>query len=157
MIRHIVSLDASRGIAKGGTYPWHLPGDMEYFKRQTLSYGGVVLMGSKTYKTIGHPLTGRDNVVASRQSEVIPGVTVISDVARFLATQTTDVWVIGGSELYEQTMPMANELYVTEIAANYDCDVFYPDYQHDFILKSKSIVYEEDSVSYVHCIYERAH
>ena len=128
MIRHMVALDRRRGIARQGRQPWKLPTDEHYFAAQTKLHGGVMLMGRKTYVVIGRPLPERQNFVLTRDmSFEAPGITVVHDIDAFLAAHD-DVWVIGGGEIFAATMGRVDELYITEIDADYDCDTFYPAY-----------------------------
>lgn len=141
MIRHIVALDRSLGIAKDGVQPWKLPLDEQYFSNMTKKYGGVILMGRTTFEVIGRPLPQRQNFVATRNSHWnAEGVTAVHDIDAFLS-QHQDVWVIGGAELYSATMTRVDELYITEIEHDFKCDRFYPEYKDDFaeVLVSQAV------------------
>lgn len=155
MIRQIVAIDAKHGIAKAGVQPWKLPGDEQYFSEKTKLYGGLVLMGRKTFEVIGRPLPERQNFVVTRNTALqTPGVQIVHDVSAFLDAYD-DVWVIGGAELYEATLAVCDELYVTEIEADYDCDTFYPAFLGAFELSSKSPVATENGTNYRYCVYTR--
>lgn len=157
MIRLIVALDAKRGIAKDGIQPWNLPSELRYFKEVTQQHGGVVIMGRKTWEVIGHPLAGRTNIVVSRHSLAKTlGVTVIHDLQKYLATLQTDAWVIGGTEIFQQTLPIASELYVTEINHDFGCDQFFPEYKQRFRLTNKSSVHEEKGLTFTYSIYKES-
>lgn len=133
MIKLIAAIDQKRGIAKTGTMPWYIKADLRHFKE--LTTGHTVLMGHKTYETIGKPLPNRHNVVASHQFGLeIDGAEVTHDAADYLRDARGDIWVIGGEELFEATMPRAQELYLTQIEADFDCDRFFPPYKDDFKL-----------------------
>jgi dihydrofolate reductase len=158
MIRHIVALDAHRGIAKNGAMPsWHLTGDEAYFTRQTQLYGGQVLMGSGTFREAlrNRPLKGRTNYVVTRDPSAIPGAILVNDLQKFMADwpRSRDLWIIGGSEIFAQTMHWADELYVTEIEADFDCDRFYPPYAETFELIRKSPPQQENGLTYRYCVY----
>ncbi|MBC7581272.1 dihydrofolate reductase [Aeromicrobium sp.] len=154
MIRQIVALDRNRGIAKDGVQPWKLSIDEQYFTDQTKLYDAVVLMGRRTYETIGRPLSGRQNFVLSRdKSFEAAGATVVHDIDVFLATHPS-VWIIGGRELYDQTLGRADELYITEIYQDYDCDVQYPNYKDSFELVQSSDCIREQGVDYYFKIYK---
>lgn len=132
MIRHIVALDQQRGIARHGNQPWELPPDKKYFGEMTRQHGGVILMGRTTFEVIGHALVDRQNFVLTRNPNyVAPDATVVHDIDAFLS-HYSDVWIIGGAQLYTATIDRAGELYVTEIQADFGCDTFYPDYRHSF-------------------------
>jgi dihydrofolate reductase len=160
MIRQIVAIDSKRGIAKDGVQPWKLPGDEAYFGKLTKGYGGLVLMGSKTFEVIGHPLPDRENFVVSRDGGEIPGVTVVSDLEQFLAgfkEAQKDIWIIGGAKIYELTLSLTDELYVTEIEADFDCNQFYPDFlQAGFTAAETGEKQVENDVSFRFCVYKKA-
>lgn len=155
MIRQIVAIDSERGIARAGVQPWKLPGDERYFSEKTKLYGGIVLMGRKTFEVIGRPLPERQNFVATHDRAFkAPDVQIVHDVSAFLGTHE-DVWVIGGSQLYEVTLAACDELYVTEIEADYGCDTFYPAFLDAFELSSKSPMVTENNTNYRYCVYTR--
>lgn len=154
MIRHIVALDNTRGIARQGSEPWNLPTDLTYFSEQSKSHGGIVLMGRKTYDSIGRPLPDRQNFVLTRQGDFrAPGVETVHDLQSFLR-QHKDVWVIGGAELFALTLAEADELYITEIEQDFGCDVFYPEYQTSFERSQASERLVENGVAYRFAIYK---
>jgi dihydrofolate reductase len=153
MIRHIVAIDQNRGIAQNGVQPWKLPGDERYFSDMTKTHGGVVLMGRVTFEVIGRPLPGRQNFVASHDPGFsAEGVTVIHDIDDFLQDQP-DVWVIGGAQIYAATLLMADELYITEIDADFGCDVLYPEYTDRFELRQQGDPRQENGLIYYCNVY----
>ena len=117
-------------IGVKGDLPWHLPEDLAHFKRTTL--GQAVIMGRVTWQSIPEkfrPLPGRSNVIVSRQLDFsAPGAQVVNSLqaalALFPAHET--VWLIGGAQLYAQAMPLAQQLVITEIDADYQGDAFAP-------------------------------
>ena len=117
-------------IGKNGDLPWHLPEDLAHFKRTTL--GQAVVMGRVTWESIPEkfrPLPGRRNVVVSRQADYIAtGATVVDSLHAALALFPADevVWLIGGAQLYAQALPLAAQLVVTEIDADFEGDAFAP-------------------------------
>ena len=117
-------------IGKNGDLPWHLPEDLAHFKRTTL--GQAVVMGRVTWESIPEkfrPLPGRRNVVVSRQADYIAtGATVVDSLHAALALFPADevVWLIGGAQLYTQALPLAAQLVVTEIDADFEGDAFAP-------------------------------
>jgi len=113
----IVAMDAERVIGRGGGLPWDLPEDRAYFRRTTM--GHPVIMGRKTYDSIGSPLKGRRNIVLSRSTErLVAGATVVAspDEALAAAGRAEEVFVIGGAEVYALFLPMASRLYVTQVS-----------------------------------------
>jgi len=117
-------------IGKDGDLPWHLPEDLAHFKRTTL--GQAVVMGRVTWESIPEkfrPLPGRRNVVVSRQTDyVAAGATVVTSLSDALALFPADevVWMIGGAQLYAHALPLAAQLVVTEIDADFEGDAFAP-------------------------------
>jgi len=123
----IVALAKNRVIGRQGTLPWHLPDDLKLFKALTL--GKPVVMGRKTYESIGKPLPGRRNVVVSGQADLtIPGCEVVGslDHALDLLADAAEVCIIGGATLYQAALPIADRLELTRIDANVDGDVRLP-------------------------------
>ena len=117
-------------IGVNGDLPWHLPEDLAHFKRTTL--GQPVIMGRVTWESIPEkfrPLPGRTNVVVSRQTGFsAPGAQVVGSLQAAMDLFTADevVWLIGGAQLYAQAMPLAQQLVITEIDADYEGDAFAP-------------------------------
>jgi len=117
-------------IGKDGDLPWHLPEDLAHFKRTTL--GQAVVMGRVTWESIPEkfrPLPGRRNVVVSRQTDyVAAGATMVTSLTDALALFHADevVWLIGGAQLYAHALPLAAQLVVTEIDADFEGDAFAP-------------------------------
>ena len=155
MIRLIAAVDNKRGIAKHGFQPWHIPNDEKYFLDQTSKWGGEVLMGSKTYEVIGHPLKDRKNYVASRDAASINGAEVVRDLENFLKTFERDLWVIGGASVFEQALPYADELYLTEIQADFGCDQFFPEFQAGFMPFGEEPLQEQNGFLYKYVIYTK--
>ena len=126
----IAALTADRVIGRGGALPWHLPADFRFFKQTTL--GHVVVMGRKTYDSIGRPLPGRENWVVSR-GPAIAGVRMFgspSDVEE--AADGRKVFVIGGAAIYEALLPRCGELILTHVHGNWPGDTFFPEYTQEF-------------------------
>ena len=125
----IVAHADNRIIGKDNDMPWHLPADLAYFKKTTL--GKPVIMGRKTYDSIGRPLPGRQNIVISRDESLnIEGVEVVQSVEQALAVASgvDEIMVIGGGAIYAHCMPKADKLYITHIDAKIDGDTQFPDY-----------------------------
>lgn len=126
-IEMIVALAQNRVIGRDNQLPWHLPEDLRFFKRTTL--GQPVLMGRKTFDSIGKPLPGRLNVVISRQADwQADGVSVFPSLEAALAhlRDHERVMVIGGAQIFETCLPLASVLYLTEVQANVEGNVFFP-------------------------------
>lgn len=121
-------------IGRAGGLPWHLSGDLKFFKAQTL--GKPVVMGRKTFQSIGRPLPGRPNLVVTRDAafrppgvEVFAGVEAALARARTLAAESgaAEVMVIGGGEIYALTLPLARRIYLTEVHASPAGDTTFPE------------------------------
>lgn len=131
----IVAHASNRIIGKDNDMPWHLPADLAYFKQTTL--GKPIIMGRKTYDSIGRPLPGRKNIVISRDTSLtIEGVEVVQSVEQALALvqDVEEIMVIGGGAIYAHCMPKADRLYITHIDADIDGDTQFPAYDlaHDW-------------------------
>jgi len=125
----VVAMDDNRLIGSKNQLPWHLPADLAYFKK--LTTGKSILMGRKTYDSIGRPLPNRRNIVITRNANIsIPGCEVVSsiDYALELTKEDPEVMVIGGASLCEQLLPKVNRLYITKIDGEFEGDVFFPKY-----------------------------
>lgn len=123
----IVATDDRGGIGRAGALPWHLPEDLQRFKRITL--GKPVVMGRRTWESIGRPLPGRHNIVISRQPGLAaPGATLVGslDEALRAAGDVPEVCVIGGAEIYRLALPLAREIHLTRVHALLAADTFFP-------------------------------
>ncbi|MRW93698.1 dihydrofolate reductase [Duganella sp. FT80W] len=122
----IVATDAQRGIGINNTLPWKLPEDLAHFKR--LTTGHPIIMGRKTFESIGRPLPNRRNIVITRNAEwTHEGVEVVGSVEAAIALlDGAEGFVIGGAEIYQQSLHLADTLIITQIAHTFDCDAFFP-------------------------------
>ncbi len=128
-INVIVATGKNLAIGKDGQMPWHLPADLKYFKKTTL--GHPVIMGRKTYESIGRPLPGRLNIVVSRNHEYqAKGCQTVSSLPEAFALAKTEneqaCFMIGGGQLYQEIIPLADRLFITEIQENFEADTFFP-------------------------------
>lgn len=126
----IVAMSSNRVIGRDGKLPWHLPEDLKFFKRTTM--GHPILMGRKTFESIGKPLPGRRNIVLSRTMPAREGVEVIGDVNELVAEPGQTVFLIGGAQLFETLMPRCDGLYLTFIEHAYEGDTLLPPFEHLF-------------------------
>ena len=130
----IAAYAQNRVVGIDNKLPWHLPEDLKYFKRCTS--GKAIIMGRKTFDSIGRPLPNRTNIVISRNPEFnVDGVKVVStlDEAIELAKAVNEIngideiMVIGGATIYELTLPLADRLYLTHVHANVEGDAYFPE------------------------------
>jgi len=128
MIALLWAEDDNGIIGKGGTLPWHLPNDLKYFKEMTLNH--KIVMGRKTFEGMGsRPLPKRENIILTRQADYShDGVTVLHEVDEVLALDSKEdtLFIIGGSEIFELFLPVADILYQTVIHADFDGDTYFP-------------------------------
>ena len=122
----IVAMAKNRVIGSNNQMPWHLPADFAYFKKVTL--GHPVIMGRKTFESIGRALPGRRNIVVSRNPAFrAEGVDVMTSLdAAIKACQNTEAFVIGGATLYAEALPHADRLFITEVDASPNGDTVFP-------------------------------
>ncbi|MGY4674244.1 dihydrofolate reductase [Ursidibacter arcticus] len=124
----IVARTLNKVIGKDNAMPWHLPVDLAWFRQNTV--GKPVIMGRKTYESIGRLLPKRPNIILSRSNFVVEGAYSATsleqavELAKNLASEQ-EIMILGGGELFKQAMPLANKLYLTEIQANIDGDTFF--------------------------------
>jgi dihydrofolate reductase len=153
-------------IGLNGKMPWHLPEDLAHFKRTTL--GCPVIMGRKTWESLPprfRPLPGRLNIVISRQDEFLAGQVGIGlqqapslQAALDMASQQTgvsDVWVIGGAQIYAQALPLASKIVVTPIDAKFEGDAFAPTLDSNWIEKTREAHTAANGLRYAFVTFER--
>jgi len=129
----IVAMASNRVIGLDNQMPWHLSADLKKFKKITM--GSVILMGRKTFESIGRPLPGRTNIIISRNPEYQQeGCLVFNSVEKALECchNEKEVFVIGGSALYEMLLPVADRLYLTEIKKEFFGDTFFPEMDTEY-------------------------
>ncbi len=128
----IAAASLNRVIGKDGNLPWRLPEDLKWFKK--ITSGHAVLMGRKTWDSLGRPLPNRRNIALSRSLKPVPGMEVIRSLDELTGlVLETDLFVIGGGELYAQLLPRCSELYLTTVLREIaDGDVFFPEHEHLF-------------------------
>lgn len=125
----IAAMDKNRLIGKDNALPWHLPADLMHFKTVTMEK--PILMGRKTYDSIGRPLPGRTNIVLTRSDDVqIEGVIVVNslDEAISAVADVEELMVIGGSSIYELLLPKAQRLYLSFIDGDFEGDTWFPEF-----------------------------
>jgi len=124
----IVAMAANRVIGSNGQMPWHLPADLKRFKQ--ITWGKPIVMGRKTFEAIGKPLPGRSNIIVSNNKNYSqPDCLVFNDVENALQScaECPEIFVIGGSMLYQALLPRADYLYLTEIKKEFVGDTYFPE------------------------------
>jgi dihydrofolate reductase len=157
MIRAIAAIDSKRGIANDQGIPWQgkVPSDTAWFREKTMS-GGIILMGYGTYSEFASPLHSRQNYVATHRPEPLrDGFTKVAQARRFLQEATDDVWNIGGAKLFQETLDLNDELYLTKLQDDFGCTKFFPVYEELFELASESEPVTENNITFTFCIYRR--
>jgi dihydrofolate reductase len=128
MISLIVAAAENNAIGKDNQLLWHLPNDLKFFKNTT--WGMPVIMGRKTFEAVNKPLPGRFNIVITRQADwKAEGTIVATDLQDALQkakeTNCNEIFVIGGGEIYKQSMEIADKIYITRVHASFDADTFF--------------------------------
>ncbi len=130
----IVAASKNNVIGRNNQLPWHLPGDLQYFKAMTL--GKPVIMGRKTFESIGKPLPGRDNIVISRQADYpSEGIKLVSSLDQAVALGESinlingadEVMIIGGAQIYAESLDLADRVYLTRVHRYVEGDAYFPD------------------------------
>jgi dihydrofolate reductase len=137
-ISFVVAVAENGVIGRDNGLPWRLPGDLKRFKEVTM--GKPVLMGRKTWDSIGRPLPGRHNIVVSRQSGLaLQGCTVVAtvDQALDLTRDQTELMVIGGADIFKLLLPRADRVYLTRVHAHVKGDVYLPELSDDWVERSR--------------------
>ena len=124
----IVATSKNNVIGRDGGIPWHLSADLKRFK--SLTTGHPIVMGRRTFESIGRPLPGRRNIVITRSTDGIDGCDIVKSVEDLLNDKTLEgnVFIIGGGEIYKQFLPYAKKVYLTEVSTEItDGDTFFPE------------------------------
>ena len=133
LLKAIVAMSLNRVIGAENKIPWHLPDDFKWFKQMTT--GHVIVMGRKTFESIGQPLPNRETIVLSRSRFSYPGVRTIPSLDE-LSAQSGDrqIFICGGAQIYAQTLPLCSDLYLTLVKREVDGDTFFPPFEDQFRL-----------------------
>ncbi len=129
----IAAMSLNRVIGSGNSIPWHLPEDFAWFKQTTM--GHVLVMGRKTFESIGSPLPGRETIVLTRRAEPIPGVRTIDSLdglgqADDLGDRT--IFICGGAQVYSQALGKCSDLFLTVVKREVEGDAFFPEFEPMF-------------------------
>lgn len=157
----IVAMARNRVIGADGKIPWHLPGELKLFKELTM--GHHIIMGRKTYESIGRLLPGRTTVIVTRQRDYrVPGAIVVHSLAEAIAATGGDeeVFVIGGAEIFREALPLADRIYLTTVEADVPGDTFMPQFDRAAWREQSSRSFpadERNRYAYTLAVHERAH
>lgn len=155
----VVAMDKNRVIGIDGGLPWHLSTDLKYFRDITM--GKPIIMGRKTYESIGRPLPGRRNIVVTRNDQLeAPGCDVVTslDAALELVQDVPEVMMVGGASLYLDTLLMADHIYMTEVHAEVEGDTWFPEIdqkQWREVSRTAFSADEKNEYDYSFVVYER--
>lgn len=142
----IVAMAANRVIGKDGTLPWALPGDLARFKQITMGY--PLIMGRKTFESIGRSLPGRKTIVLSRQPDYQPEACLVMtslDAALKEVWDYDEVFICGGEEVYREALPRCQRIYLTELEREVEGDTFFPEIPEHFLSIEEEQVTEEEN------------
>jgi dihydrofolate reductase len=134
----IAAMSLNRVIGNGNKIPWHLPEDFKWFKKMTT--GHVIVMGRKTFESIGRPLPNRTTIVLTRSAFAFPGIRTCSSLDELIADPelaNREVFICGGAEIYKQALPLCSDLYLTLVNRTVEGDTFFPEFENEFILKEQ--------------------
>lgn len=153
MIRFIAAIDTVRGIGTGTSIPWSIPTDSKYYKKKVSS--GKILMGYGTYETHTGLLHSRPEYVATTKTEPLrEGFKPVADPVKFIQ-DSSNVWVLGGQQLFETLLPYADELYITQVDGIFECSRYFPGFEKDFVMTAKSKIKEENGIRFQFQVWKR--
>lgn len=157
-ISFILAMGKNRVIGLNNALPWRLPADLAYVKKTTM--GHSILMGRKTYESIGRPLPGRTNVIFTRNSDYqAEGCDIVHSVEEAVNKYGgQEIFVIGGAEIYRLFMPLVDRMYITEIEHEFAGDTFFPEVdlaQWREVSRQQGIRDEKNDYEYYFVLYER--
>ena len=129
--RAIAAMAENRVIGNHNAIPWHLPEDFKWFKKTTM--GQTLLMGRKTFDSIGRPLPGRQTIILSRNQLSIPNTQTVNTIESIESVATSDIiWIAGGAEIYQLMLPKCSDLYLTRVHQRPVGDTFFPEFENHF-------------------------
>lgn len=142
ILSHVVAMAKNRTIGVDGKLPWHIPEDLKFFKETTINH--TIVMGRKTYDSIGKALPKRRNIVLTRdKSFKAPGVEVFNSIDVLLvelkrtSKPDEEIFIVGGGEIYNLTLDVTDKIYITRVDGNYNGDAKYPEFENKFQLVSE--------------------
>lgn len=148
LISAILAMGENRVIGKNNQLPWRLPADLKHFK--AITSGHPILMGRKTYQSIGRPLPNRINIIMTRDAHFqAPGCTVVTSIDEAIVcasnNNSDEIFIIGGAEIYTQLMPVIDCIYLTVVHQTFDGDAFFPELATDEWKEVERTVHQADA------------
>ena len=161
MLKILVAFDENRVIGKNNTLIWHLPADLKRFK--ALTTGHVIIMGRKTFESIGKPLPNRTTIVISRQADLqLEGAIITHSVEEAILKAKSltreDIFIVGGAEIYALSLPLADQILVTQLHDIFEGDAFFPEIPLDsweVIERERGVTDEQNAYQYSYLTYSR--
>jgi dihydrofolate reductase len=156
MIKLIVAISKNRVIGDSNKLIWHLPADLKRFKE--ITGGHSIVMGRKTYESIGRPLPNRRNIIITRdQNYDIEGCEVVNSIDEALLLTASDCFIIGGGEIYKQTLNIADQIYMTVVEEEFEGDTTFPELSAAWYISSKEdhLSDEKNPYNYSFLFYEK--
>ena len=161
MLKILVAFDENRVIGKNNTLIWHLPADLKRFK--ALTTGHVIIMGRKTFESIGKPLPNRTTIVISRQADLqIEGAIISHSVEEAILKAKSltreDIFIVGGAEIYALSLPLADQILVTQLHDIFEGDAYFPEIPLDsweVIERERGVTDEKNAYQYSYLTYSR--
>lgn len=156
MIKIIVAISKNRVIGDSNKLIWHLPSDLKRFKEVTT--GHPIIMGRKTYQSIGRLLPNRRNIIVTRdQNYQVDGCEVVNSIEEALMLTNNDCFIIGGGEIYKQTLHIADQIYMTEVDAEFEGDTTFPELNKAWYISKKEdfVSDEKNPYNYSFVFYEK--
>ena len=156
MIRAIAAIDSKRGLANDGGIPWQgkIPTDVAQFRQKTIHSN--VMMGYGWYVEQKQPLPERRNLVATSKDEPMrPGFEHVSDAREYLKNSAEDVWVGGGAGLFASTLDLIDELYITQLDKDFNCNKFFPEFEDKFVKVSESEPHTENGITFAFQVWRK--
>jgi len=148
----IAAMDRNHLIGNKNQLPWHLPADFAHFKSVTM--GKPIVMGRKTFESIGKPLPGRTNIVLSRNPDIhFDGVVCVSNFEQAVAVvpDAEEIMIIGGSAIYEMLLPLVNRMYLTYVDAGIKGDAWFPMFEENHWLEKDTVTRPADEKNLYGC------
>lgn len=156
MINVIVAISKNRVIGNDNKLLWHLPADLKRFKEITT--GNAIVMGRKTYESIGRPLPNRRNIVITREEDcVIEDCEVVNSIEEALLLTGSNCFIIGGGEIYKQTLHLADKIYLTLVDEEFEGDTKFPELGEEWYISTEEKISQDDKnkFNYSFIVYEK--